>query len=96
MGSLWKLVKENFDILTIAETKIDELFPIAQFLLVGHHSPYRLDKSPKSGEILVYVKSLMPLCLLNFPDLPFKIQAIPFKLNLRKGKWLVIFIYRTP
>ena len=87
---------ENFDILTIAETKIDELFPTAQFLLVGYHSPYRLDKSPKSGEILVYVKSSMPLRLLNFPNLPFKIQAIPFKLNLRKGKWLVIFIYRTP
>ena len=57
MGSLREVVMENVDILAIAETKIDESFPTAQFLLVGYHSPYRLDKSPKSGGILVYVKS---------------------------------------
>ena len=31
---------ENVAILAIAETKIDELFPTAQFLLVGYHSSY--------------------------------------------------------
>ena len=77
---------ENVDILTIAETKIDELFPTAQFLLVGYHSPYRLDKSPKSGEILVYVKSSMPPRLLNFPNLPFKITSYFIQVKLRKGE----------
>ena len=48
MGSLREVVVENVDILAIAETKIDESFPTAQFFLVGYHSPYRLDKSPKS------------------------------------------------
>ena len=46
MGSLREVVMENVDILAIAETKIDESFPTAQFFLVGYHSPYRLDKSP--------------------------------------------------
>ena len=96
MGSLREAVVENVDILAIAETKIDELFPTAQFLLVGYHSPYRLDESPKSGGILVYVKSSIPSRQLNFPNLPYKIQAIPFELNLRKEKWLVISIYRPP
>ena len=96
IGSLREVVMENVDILAIAETKIDELFPTAQFLLVGYHSPYRIDKSPKSGGILVYVKSSIPSCQLNFPTLSYKIQAIPFELNLRKEKWLVISIYRPP
>ena len=78
MGSLREVVVENVDILAIAETKIDESFPTAQFFLVGYHSPYRLDKSPKSDWILVYVKSPIPSRQLNFPKLPYKIQAIPF------------------
>ena len=94
IGSLREVVMENIDILAIAETKIDESFPTAQFLLFGYHSPYRLDKSPKSGGILVYVKSSIPSRQLNFPNLPYKIQAIPFELNLRKEKWLVLSRYR--
>ena len=70
MGSLQEVVMENVDILAIAETKIDESFPTAQFLLVGYHSPYRLDKSPKSGAVLVYVKLSIPSRQLNFPNLP--------------------------
>ena len=87
---------ENVAILAIAETKIDELFPTAHFILVGYHSSYWLDKSPKSCRILVYVKSSIPSRELTFPNLPYKIQAIPFELNLRKEKWLVISIYRPP
>ena len=96
MGSLREVVMENVNILAIAETEIDESFPTAQFLLVGYHSPYRLGKSPKSSGILVYVKSSIPSRQLNFPNLPYKIQAIPFELNLRKEKQLVISIYRPP
>ena len=81
MGSLREVVIENVAILAIAETEIDESFPTAQFLLVGYHSPYRLDKSPKSGGILVYVKSSIPSRQLNFPNLPCKTQAILFELT---------------
>ena len=54
MASLREVVIKNVDIPAIAETKIDESFFPAQFLSVGYHSPYRLNKSPKSGGILVY------------------------------------------
>ena len=54
MASLREVVIKNVDIPAIAETKIDESFTPAQFLSVGYHSPYRLNKSPKSGGILVY------------------------------------------
>ena len=91
MGSFRDVVMDNVDILAIAETKLMNRSPQ---LLVECHSSYRLSKSPKKGGIFVYVKSLISFRQLNFPNLPFKIQAIPFKLNLRKEKWLVISIYR--
>ena len=69
MGKLRQVVMENVDILAIAETKICDSFPTAQFLLVGYHSPYRLDKSSKSGGIFVYVKSSIPS--LNLPSSKF-------------------------
>ena len=43
------IINENVDILCIAETKIDESFPTAQFLLSGYCKPYRLDISDKQG-----------------------------------------------
>ena len=94
MGGLREVAMENIDILATAETKIDESFPTVQFLLVGYHSPYRLDKSSKSDGILVYMKSSIPSRQSIFPNLRYKMQAIPFELNLRKEKWLVISIYR--
>ena len=52
MGSSREVVMENVDILAIGETKIDELFPTAQFLLVGYFSPYQIDKSPEVVKFL--------------------------------------------
>ena len=52
MGSLREVVMENVEILAIAETKIDESFPTAQFLLVGYHGPYQIDKSPEVVKFL--------------------------------------------
>ena len=42
------------------------------------------------------MKSSIPSRELTFPNLPYKIQAIPFELNLRKEKWLVISICKLP
>ena len=36
-------VKGNIDILLISETKIDDSFPVGQFIIDGFSSPYRLD-----------------------------------------------------
>ena len=41
----------NADILCIAETKIDEIFPTAQFLCI----------SDKQGGLLIYIKPIYPL-----------------------------------
>ena len=78
----------------ITETKIDASFTTTQFLLDNYHQPFRLDINGKGGGIPVYVKSSVPSWKLKCDVLLKSIQAIPFELNLRKEKWLVISIYR--
>ena len=94
--NLREIVKQNVDVLAVGETKIDTSFPSAQFFLEGYHSPYRPDISRKSGGLLVYVKTTIPSRQLSLPKFQFRTQALPFDLNLRNEKWLVISIYRPP
>ena len=84
------------DVVSIAETKIDASFPSAQFALEGYHSPYRFHISSRSGGILVYVKSSIPSRCLSCENLFNAIQVVPFEINFRKEKRLVISIYRSP
>ena len=87
------IINENVDIFTIAETKLDGSFPTAQFEIKGYYSPFRLDITNKSGGLLVYMKSSIPY---RNSHLMIFVICIPFEINLRKEKWLVISIYRPP
>ena len=58
-SDLQEVFNGNFDIVSIAETKIDAFFPSAQFVLDGYHQPYCMDVTEQKGGILVYVKSLI-------------------------------------
>ena len=42
----------KIDILMISETKLDETFPAAQFLLQGFCVPYRFDRNRNGGDML--------------------------------------------
>ena len=43
------IVNKNVDILVITETKIDDTFPVAQFITRGYCKPYRLDRNADGG-----------------------------------------------
>ena len=92
--NLQEIIKQNADVLAVAETKIDASLQSTQIFLEGYRSLYRLDISHKSGGLLVYVKATIPFRQLSLLKFQFRIQALPFELNLRKEKWLVISIYR--
>ena len=55
-NDLQQVICNRIDILTIAETKVDSLFPTAQFRLAHYHTPYRQDISDKNRGILAYIK----------------------------------------
>ena len=38
------IVMQHIDILVLTETKLDDTFPTAQFLVNGFSEPYRLDR----------------------------------------------------
>ena len=76
------------------ETKLYASFSSAQ--LIRYHTPYCFDINNKSGGIPVYIKSSISLRCTSCEELGSSIQALPFEINLRKEKWLVISIHRTP
>ena len=90
------LLADKFDVVTIAETKLDSSFPTNQFLIKGFQEPLWLDINRNSGGLLIYIKSSLPAKTLSNYTLPSDIRAIPFKLNLKKRKWLFLSIYKLP
>ena len=49
-------VINNVDVLLVSETKLDDSFPTAQFLLNGFSKSYRLDRCSNGGRLLLYIK----------------------------------------
>ena len=48
-----------------SNTKIDDYFPVSQFLLGGYTAPYRLDRNCNIGRILVFIRKDMPSTKLH-------------------------------
>ena len=49
-------IKSNIDVLLVSETKIDDSFPIGNFLIDGFSSPYRLDRNSNGGGLMLFVR----------------------------------------
>ena len=65
-------VKGTTDVLMISETKIDDSFPISNFLIDGFSQPYRIDRNFSGGGITLYVQEDIPSNLLKVESLPIK------------------------
>ena len=94
--NLCELVAGNVGIACIVETKLDPSFPNSQFLIPGFRKPLRMDVSSRRGELLVYTKSFLPSKTLTKFKPSNNIQIIPFELNLRKDKWLIVSFSKPP
>ena len=79
--------KNNVDILMISETKLDDSFPTARFLLHGFSATYRRDRNSKDGGILMYIREDIPSRLLNSKsNSKSGTETISVEINLRKRK----------
>ena len=72
----------------ISETKLDEIFPAAQFSLQGFCDPYRFDRNRNGGRIMLYIREdilsrLIEEKLLNNSEYFF------VEINLGKKKWVL-------
>ena len=50
---LKEIIGNKIDILLMSETKLDDTFPLNQFILEGFAPPYRLDRT-EHGEDLIF------------------------------------------
>ena len=77
-------IKGNVDVLMISETKIDDSFPVGQFLIEGFCTPYSLDRNSKGGGILLYVREDIPSNLIRVDISP--IESFYVELNLQNNR----------
>ena len=80
-------IKGNVDILMMSETKLDDSFPMGQFLIDKFSDPIRLDRNKNEGGILLYIREDIPSNILSFDTLP--IEGFYVEINLHKKKWLL-------
>ena len=71
------------DILLISETKLDDSFPSAQFLLDVFSKPYRLGRCSNGGGIHLCIMDYIPSRLLSNSN---KTESIFAEINFRKKK----------
>ena len=81
-------VKSNIDVLMVSETKINNGFPVDNFVIDGFSTPYRLDRDSNGGGIVLYVREDIPSNLLA-TDEKNHIESFYVELNLRNEKGLI-------
>ena len=58
-------ISPSLDLLLVSETKLDDSFPMAQFLMSGFCKPYRLDRCSNGGDLMIYIRENIPCRLLT-------------------------------
>ena len=80
-------VRGNVDVLMVSETKVDDSFPIGNFIIHSFSPPYRLGRVSKGGGIMLYIREDIPSNLLATDKEP--IESVYVELNLRNEKYLI-------
>ena len=83
------LIANEIDVLLLSERKLDETFPLEQFLISGFAKPLRLDRNSKGGDIMLFIRDNIPSRLLKPGNLPSNTEAFFIEINVRKKKWLM-------
>ena len=89
------VIKDKVDILVLVETKLNDSFPINQFVIEGYTTPYRLDRNCYGGGVMIYVRKDIHSKELKKHNLPKNIEALFIEINLRKTKLLLVGTYHS-
>ena len=88
------LIKNTVDVLFIAETKLDDSFVNAQFMVDNYHL-WRADCTQNGGGVAAFLIS--NIAGDKRSDLEFKhIEGINIEVNLSGMKWLISGAYKPP
>ena len=78
---LKEVVGNKTDVLLTSETKLDNTFPLNQFILEGFTLPYRIDRTAHGGGSMLFVREDIPSKLLPNINPSCNIQNIFVKIN---------------
>ena len=83
------VINRNLDIILLSETKLDDSFLSAQFILKGYGVPYRFDMNSKGGGLLFYIRKDVTSKFFKLWSDNCNIESICVEINLRKRKWFI-------
>ena len=86
------ILSQGIDILVVNETKLDDSFPTAHFIVDGF-TPYRRDRNRNGGGVIIYVRQDIPSKeLTKFKladsDKNGSLEWIFLEVRLKDSKWL--------
>ena len=73
--ALKTIIRAKIDILVITESKLDDTFPANQFLIEGFSSPFRLDRDPNGGGVIIFVREDIPCRQLKSHNTPENFES---------------------
>ena len=76
------LISENIDVMIIGKTKLDDSYPMSQFLIEGFAEPSRLDRDKNGWGILIYVRDFIPCKKLRKHAFQHDIEGMFVELNV--------------
>jgi hypothetical protein len=82
-------------LMAIAETKLDDSFPNAQFIIEDYHPPIRHDRNAHGGGLMAYVRTDIP-CRQLHQLKSNHVESLFLELFIKKDPWLIGIIYRPP
>ena len=87
---LTEKAKENVDILSISEAKIDKSFSDTQFTIDCCSNPHRVDRNEKEGGIMLLFREGLPVKVLSVDKCN---ESCYVEVILEKTKWLINYSY---
>ena len=87
--SLKLIIKGNIDILILTESKLDNSFPVNQFIIDDYWPPFRANRNQYGGGVIIYVREDIPSRELKSHPHLSNFEGIFFEINLKKSKWLL-------
>ena len=82
------ITNNDIEIFLTSETKLDDSFPSAQFLIKDFSAPYRLDGNSKGGGLFFYIREDIPSKILTHSS-NCDIESLLVEISLSKRKCLL-------
>ena len=90
-----ELIRNNFDIFIITESKLDSSFPDSQFHVPGYRL-FRKDRKKNGGGLMCYINQDLPVKIVTSYKFPTNLEILPIKITIGKRKIFLLGLYRPP